>query len=95
MFDTWFKDKPKNFVDLLLWARDSRYTYQDICSAVRVARMKGISDISFETLRSTLTDCTKMVEVIKMPWSKDIEKGSEQNFAALSRLFNHTSIPNS
>lgn len=95
VFDTWFRDKPKNFVDLLLWARDSRYTYQDICSAVRVARMKGISDISFETLKSTLTDCTKMVEVIKMPWSKDIEKGSEQNFAALSRLFNHTSIPNS
>ena len=74
-----------------LWARDNTHTFQDLCSSVQVARMKGIRDINVDSLKSVLADCQKMVEVIQMPWTQTIESGSTQNFATLRRLFNTNS----
>ena len=91
LFDRYFKYTPKQFIDLLLWARDNNHTLQDLCSSVQVARMKGIRDINVDSLKSVLADCQKMVEVIQMPWTQTIESGSTQNFATLRRLFNTNS----
>ena len=91
LFDRYFKYTPKQFIDLLLWARDNNHTFQDLCSSVQVARMKGIRDINVDSLKSVLADCQKMVEVIQMPWTQTIESGSTQNFATLRRLFNTNS----
>lgn len=87
LFDTHFYDNPRGFVELLLWAREKGYSYQELCSSVRVARMKGVRTITAESIKATLNESKSMVEVLELPWSKGIEMGSEQNIASLSRLF--------
>jgi len=88
LFDTYFIDNPRGFVELLLWANEMNYSYQDLASSVKVARMKGIRTITAESIKSTLRESKSMVEVLDLPWSEGIQTGAEQNIASLGRLFN-------
>ena len=88
LFDTYFTDSPKCFVELLIWARDNKFSYQELCSSVQVARMKGVSTINADSIKATLGESRSMAEVLDMQWSEGIEIGAGLNMASLSRLFN-------
>ena len=91
LFDTHFSDNPRGFVELLLWAKEKGYSYQDLCSSVKVARMKGVRTITAESIRATLGESKSMIEVLRLPWSEGILSGAERNMAALGRIFNSNS----
>lgn len=88
LFDEYFVDTPKDFVELLLWAKEVGYGYQDLISATNVARIKGIHTISADAIKAILHETKAMIDVINMPWSKTIERGAEQNLASLKNMFN-------
>lgn len=88
LFDTYFTDNPRGFIELLLWAKENKYTYQDLCSSVKVARMKGVRTITADSIKATLSETRSMVEVLELPWSQGIDNSAEQNIASLGRIFN-------
>jgi hypothetical protein len=88
LFDTYFTDNPRGFIELLLWAKENKYTYQDLCSSVKVARMKGVRTITTDSIKATLSETRSMVEVLELPWSQGIDNSAEQNIASLGRIFN-------
>jgi len=88
LFDTYFSDNARGFIELLLWAKENAYSYQDLYSSVKVARMKGVGTITAESIKATLCESKSMVELLDLPWSKGIEDGAELNIASLGRLFN-------
>lgn len=92
IFDTYFVDSPKDFIEMLLWAKDENYTYQDIISATNVAKMKGVHIINFDAIKTVLKESKSMIDVIDMPWSKSIEDGAEQNLASLKIMFNQNRV---
>ena len=92
LFDTYFSATPKDFVELLIWARNNHFDYQALCSAVNVARMKGIHTISQESIKAILVDNRSAEDVLNLPWNKTIEDGAAQNLAMLGGMFNHNAI---
>lgn len=87
LFDTYFSTTPRDFVELLIWARDNQYDYQALCSAVNVARMKGIHTITQESIKSVLMENRSSEGLLELPWTKSIEDGAAQNLAMLSDMF--------
>ena len=62
-----------------------RYKQRESIASSLTPEVKAIIDQDLEDNRTKIATGQR----------KQQKKGSEQNFAALSRLFNHTSIPNS
>lgn len=87
LFDAYFSEDPKSFVELLIWARDNQYGYQELCSAVNVAKMKGVHTITKESIQGILTENRSSEELLDLPWTKSIEDGAAQNLAMLSGMF--------
>ena len=87
IFDTYFSSSPKDFIELLIWARDNKYDYQALCSAVNVARMKGIHVITLESIKTILSDNRSAEGLLDLPWNKTIEDGAAQNLAMLGDMF--------
>ncbi len=90
LFNTHFTDAPRDFIELLIWARDNRYDYQSLCSAVNVARMSGIHTITKDSIQSVLAGNRSAEGLLDLPWTKSIEDGSAKNLASLNRMFNKT-----
>jgi hypothetical protein len=88
LFDTYFSATPRDFIELLIWARDHRFDYQALCSAVNVAKMKGIHTITRESIIAILTENLAAEGVLDLPWNKTIEDGAAQNLAMLGKMFN-------
>lgn len=91
LFDTYFVDSPRDFVELLIWARDNDYDYQELCSAVSVAKMKGIHTITQESIKAVLTANRSSEDLLELPWTKSIEEGAAHNLAMLSDMFKSNS----
>ena len=91
LFDTYFVDSPRDFVELLIWARDNNYDYQELCSAVSVAKMKGIHTITQESIKAVLTANRSSEDLLELPWTKSIEEGAAHNLAMLSDMFKSNS----
>lgn len=87
LFDTYFSATPREFVELLIWARNNKYDYQVLCSAVNVAKMKGVHTITQESIKSVLVANRSSEELLELPWTKSIEEGAAQNLAMLSDMF--------
>ena len=87
LFDSYFADCPRDFVELLIWARDNRYDYQELCSAVNVARLKGIHTITQESIKAVLKENRSSEGLLDLPWNKSIEDGAARNFAMLGGIF--------
>ena len=87
VFDTYFPDDPKEFVELLIWARENDHDYQELCSAVNVAKMKGIHTITQESIKSVLVDSGSSEGLLDLPWNKSIEDGAAQNLLMLGEMF--------
>lgn len=87
LFDTYFADKPRDFVELLIWGKDNNYDYQELCSAVNVAKMKGIHTITLDSLKTVLSDNRSSEQVLDLPWSQTIEDGAAINFSMLGSMF--------
>ncbi len=90
LFDTYFADAPRDFIELLIWARDNRYDYQSLCSAVSIARMNGVRTITKDGIISVLAENRPAEGLLDLPWTKSIEDGSAKNLASLNRMFNKT-----
>ena len=91
LFDTYFSDNPKSFIELLIWAGENKYNYQELCSAVNVAKMKGIHTITKESIQSILIDNRSSEELLDLPWTKTIEDGAARNLAMLGEMFKSNS----
>lgn len=87
LFDTYFADKPRDFVELLIWGKDNNYDYQELCSAVNVAKMKGIHTITLDSLKTVLVDNRSSEQVLDLPWSQTIEDGAAINLSMLGNMF--------
>ena len=90
LFDTYFADAPRDFIELLIWARDNKHDYQSLCSAVSIARMNGVHTITKDIIKSVLTENRTAEGILELPWTKSIEDGSAKNLASLNRMFNTT-----
>lgn len=88
LFDTYFSAAPRDFIELLIWARDNHFDYQALCSAVNVAKMKGIHTITRESIIAILKENRSAESVLDLPWNKTIEDGAAQNLAMLGNMFN-------
>lgn len=88
LFDTYFSATPRDFIELLIWARDNHFDYQALCSAVNVAKMKGIHTITRESIIAILKENRSAESVLDLPWNKTIEDGAAQNLAMLGNMFN-------
>ena len=91
LFDAYFSDNPKSFIELLIWAGENKYNYQELCSAVNVAKMKGIHTITKESIQSILIDNRSSEELLDLPWTKTIEDGAARNLAMLGEMFKSNS----
>jgi len=87
IFDTYFTETPRDFVELLIWAGNNHYDYQELCSAVSVAKMKGIHTITLESVKAVLTDNRSSEELLELPWTRSIEDGAAQNLSMLGSMF--------
>lgn len=90
LFDTYFADAPRDFIELLIWARDNKHDYQSLCSAVNIARMNGVHTITKDIIKSVLTENRTAEGLLELPWTRSIEDGSAKNLASLNRMFNTT-----
>ena len=87
LFDTYFSENPKSFVELLIWARDNHFDYQELCSAVNVAKMNGVHTINFESIKNVLSEVRSSESLFDKPWNQSIENGAEQNLMMLGNMF--------
>ena len=88
LFDSHFSSAPRDFVELLIWARDNKFDYQALCSAANVAKLKGVHDITAESIKCVLADNRHSGDLLDPPWTKSIEDGSMKNIASLNHMFN-------
>ena len=87
LFDTYFSENPKSFVELLIWARDNHFDYQELCSAVNVAKMNGVHTINYESIKNVLSEIRSSESLFDKPWNQSIENGAEQNLMMLGNMF--------
>lgn len=88
VFRTHFEDNPRDFINLLIWARNNKISHEDLCSVVLVAESQGRRTITSEVIQKLMVECKKNVEIVELPWSKIIEDGTKENSAILGRMFN-------
>ena len=59
----------------------------ELCSAVNVAKMKGIHTITLDSLKTVLVDNRSSEQVLDLPWSQTIEDGAAINLSMLGNMF--------
>ena len=78
--------KSKAFVQMLLWARENKHTYQEIYSAVRLSEMKGVKDITVDAIKSAIISSKESINQKSNQTS--IETNSGNNLRHYGVLFN-------
>ena len=78
--------KSKAFVQMLLWARENKHTYQEIYSAVRLSEMKGVRDITVDAIKSAIISSKESINQKSNQTS--IETNSGNNLRHYGILFN-------
>lgn len=67
-----------------------RYLHK-LCSAVNVAKMKGVHTITQDSLKTGLSENRSSDQLLELPWSQTIEDGASKNIAMLRSMFKSNS----
>lgn len=54
VFRTHFEDNPRDFINLLIWARNNKISHEDLCSVVLVAESQGRRTITSEVIQKLI-----------------------------------------
>lgn len=91
LFRECFIDKPKDFIELLKYARQESKTYDDLITAYRSLKEKNVRCFSLEILKSALSSekCEESVNNVKALQDPDgIEENACKGMAQLAELMN-------
>ena len=89
LFDNCFSDEPKDFVELLIYAKQENKTYDDVIEAYESLKRNRIRNISLEVFKSTLSAEKTNVSItclITMQQSSQIEQNAIDGLASAMQL---------
>lgn len=89
IFHKHFSDGPKGFVSLLIYARDNKFSYEDIVRAYKAAKASGVRRMSADHIKAMLhgdTEADSREEVKKGTQTEDIEKGADHQLNAITMM---------
>lgn len=90
LYNKYFVGKNKEFIEMLIWARENNHSTQDLYSASLLANTKGIKEVTFPIIKAILNEDKELDGVVNLPWSEKIEELSSQNLKIISSMFNST-----
>ena len=91
LYDRYFMNQNKSFIELLVWAHENNRAYDELCSAAIIAGQKGVKDVTQEAIRAILDGALTEDGSFNPTGNDQIAKYSQQNLSIISNLFTASS----